>query len=75
MLFNVYELVHHLSSVMILEPCDAIATGTLSGVAAFTKPKLRFLEPGDTVEVETENIGTLRNRVQEERAVTEDRKV
>jgi 2-keto-4-pentenoate hydratase/2-oxohepta-3-ene-1,7-dioic acid hydratase in catechol pathway len=66
MLFNVYEIVHHLSRVMTLEPCDMIATGTPAGVAAFMKPKPRFLKPGDVVEVEVENIGTLRNPIVED---------
>jgi len=66
MIFNVYEIVHHLSRVMTLEPCDIIATGTPGGVAAFMKPKPRFLQPGDIVEVEIENIGTLRNPVAKE---------
>lgn len=66
MVFNVYEVVHQLSRVMTLEPCDIVATGTPSGVAAFMKPKPRFLKPGDTVEVEIENIGTLRNPIAEE---------
>lgn len=63
MLFNVYEIVHHLSKVMTLEPCDLIATGTPAGVAAFMKPKPRFLQPGDVVEVEIEKIGKLRNPI------------
>jgi len=67
MVFNVYEIVHHISRVMTLEPCDIIATGTPAGVAAFMKPKPRFLKPGDTVEVEIEKIGTLRNVVIEEK--------
>jgi len=66
MIFNVYEIVHHLSRVMTLEPCDIIATGTPAGVAAFMKPEPKFLKPGDTVEVEIEKIGTLRNRIVEE---------
>ena len=66
MIFNVYEIVHHLSRVMTLEPCDIIATGTPGGVAAFMKPKPRFLQPGDIVEVEIENIGTLKNPVVKE---------
>ena len=68
MVFNVYEIVHHLSRVMTLEPCDIIATGTPAGVAAFMKPKPRFLEPGDVVEVEVEDIGTLRNPITEDAA-------
>ena len=66
MVFNVYEVIHHLSRVMTLEPCDIIATGTPGGVAVFMKPKPKFLQPGDTVEVEIEKIGTLRNPIAEE---------
>jgi len=65
MIFNVPEIIYHISRVMTLEPCDIIATGTPAGVAAFMKPKPKFLQPGDTVEVEIEEIGVLRNRVQE----------
>jgi 2-keto-4-pentenoate hydratase/2-oxohepta-3-ene-1,7-dioic acid hydratase in catechol pathway len=63
MIFNVYEIVHHISRVMTLEPCDVIATGTPSGVAAFMKPEPKFLKHGDVIEMEIENIGTLRNMV------------
>jgi len=63
MVFNVYEIVHELSRVMTLEPCDVIATGTPAGVAFAMKPKPKFLLPGDVVEIEIENIGKLRNRV------------
>jgi len=66
MIFNVPEIIYHISHVMTLEPCDIIATGTPAGVAAFMKPKPTFLKPGDIVEVEIEKIGTLRNRVQED---------
>lgn len=65
MVFNVYEVIYHISRVMTLEPCDIIATGTPAGVAVFTKPTPKFLSPGDLVEVEIENIGTLRNKVAE----------
>lgn len=63
MVFSVYEVVHRLSRVMTLEPGDVIATGTPAGVAAFMKPHPKYLLPGDTVEVEIEKIGTLRNVV------------
>jgi len=63
MVFNIYEVVHHLSQVMTLEPGDIIATGTPAGVGVFMKPKPRFLSPGDLIEVEIEKIGTLRNIV------------
>jgi len=65
MVFNVYEIVHQISRVMTLEPCDIIATGTPAGVAVFMKPEPKFLSPGDVVQVEIEKIGTLRNRVVE----------
>ncbi len=67
MVFGVYEVIHRLSRVMTLEPGDIIATGTPAGVAAFMKPQPEYLEPGDTVEVEIEKIGTLRNVVVKER--------
>jgi len=66
MVFNVHEVIHHISRVMTLEPCDIIATGTPAGVAVFMKPTPKFLSPGDLVEVEIENIGTLRNKVTKE---------
>jgi 2-keto-4-pentenoate hydratase/2-oxohepta-3-ene-1,7-dioic acid hydratase in catechol pathway len=58
---------HRLSRVMTLEPGDVIATGTPAGVAAFMKPHPKYLLPGDTVEVEIEKIGTLRNMVIKEK--------
>ena len=65
MVFNVYQVVHHLSRVMTLEPCDIIATGTPAGVGVFMKPP-KFLQPGDKVRVEIEGIGSLQNEVIEE---------
>ncbi len=65
MVFNVYEIVHELSRVMTLEPCDIIATGTPAGVAFAMKPEQKFLSSGDVVEIEIENIGVLRNPVVE----------
>ena len=59
---NTNDLVHsvekvlvHVSEVFPLCPGDVIITGTPSGVGP--------LKDGDTVEVEIEGIGTLRNRV------------
>ncbi len=66
MVFGVYEVVHKLSRVMTVEPGDIIATGTPAGVAAFMKPHPEYLSPSDTVEVEIEKIGTLRNVVVKE---------
>jgi 2-keto-4-pentenoate hydratase/2-oxohepta-3-ene-1,7-dioic acid hydratase in catechol pathway len=55
MIFDVFELVSFISSVMTLLPGDIIITGTPAGVGP--------LQIGDTVEVEIEEIGVLRNKV------------
>jgi len=55
MIFDVYELVSFVSSVMTLLPGDVIITGTPPGVGP--------LSVGDTVEVEIEGIGILKNKV------------
>jgi 2-keto-4-pentenoate hydratase/2-oxohepta-3-ene-1,7-dioic acid hydratase in catechol pathway len=65
MIFKVANIVSTLSVIMTLEPGDVIATGTPSGVGYARKPP-RFLTPGDTVEVEIEGIGVLRNSVADE---------
>ena len=66
MVFNVYEIVHHLSRVMTLEPGDLIATGTPAGVGAFMKPQPKFLKAGDRIVMEIERVGRLENYVVEE---------
>ncbi|UCG45684.1 MAG: fumarylacetoacetate hydrolase family protein [Candidatus Bathyarchaeota archaeon] len=64
--FNVYEIVNYISQVMTLEPGDVIATGTPAGVGVWMKPKPKFLSPGDEIEIQVENIGTLRNNIIDE---------
>jgi 2-keto-4-pentenoate hydratase/2-oxohepta-3-ene-1,7-dioic acid hydratase in catechol pathway len=64
MAFSVSEIVHHLSRVMTLEPCDVIATGTPAGVGFATKPP-KYLQHGDVVRIEIEGIGVLENTVEE----------
>ena len=65
MVFNVYEIISHLSRVMTLEPCDIIATGTPAGVGFASKPQQKFLQSGDVVRIEIEGIGILENKVVE----------
>lgn len=60
MIFSVPEIVAFISRVVTLEPGDLIATGTPSGVGNALG---KLLAPGDTVEVEIDGIGVLRNRV------------
>ena len=66
MVFNVYEIVHHLSRVMTLEPGDLIATGTPAGVGVFMRPQPKFLRAGDRIIIEIERVGRLENYVVEE---------
>jgi len=62
MIFCVAELISFVSGTITLEPGDVIATGTPPGVA-MGRPQPRYLQPGDTVEVEIERVGVLRNPV------------
>jgi 2-keto-4-pentenoate hydratase/2-oxohepta-3-ene-1,7-dioic acid hydratase in catechol pathway len=55
MIFSVYELVAFVSGIMTLLPGDVMITGTPPGVGP--------LDPGDTVEIDIENIGVLKNNV------------
>jgi 2-keto-4-pentenoate hydratase/2-oxohepta-3-ene-1,7-dioic acid hydratase in catechol pathway len=64
MVFNVSQIVHHLSRVMTLEPCDIIATGTPAGVGFAMKPP-RYLKDGDVVRIEIGGIGVLENIIKE----------
>jgi 2-keto-4-pentenoate hydratase/2-oxohepta-3-ene-1,7-dioic acid hydratase in catechol pathway len=63
MIFKVDTLISFISTVMTLEPCDIIATGTPAGVGIFAKPEPRLLKVGDVVEIEVERIGPIRNPV------------
>ena len=62
LIFGVPEAVAFLSRVMTLEPGDVIATGTPAGVGQARDPQV-WLRNGDVVEVELDEIGTLRNPV------------
>jgi 2,4-diketo-3-deoxy-L-fuconate hydrolase len=62
MIFGVAELIAFLSAHITLYPGDVISTGTPAGVGCFRQPPL-YLKEGDTVEVEVEALGRLRNPV------------
>ena len=62
MIFDVPTLIEFLSGSTILLPGTVILTGTPHGVGAARKPPV-FLQPGDTVSVDIERIGTLTNPV------------
>jgi 2-keto-4-pentenoate hydratase/2-oxohepta-3-ene-1,7-dioic acid hydratase in catechol pathway len=59
MIFTVAELVAYYARVLTLEVGDVIATGTPAGVGAGARPP-EFIRPGDVVEVEIGELGTLR---------------
>jgi 2-keto-4-pentenoate hydratase/2-oxohepta-3-ene-1,7-dioic acid hydratase in catechol pathway len=60
LIFDIPRLIAAISTAVLLEPGDVIATGTPVGVGlGFTPPK--FLVPGDVVEVTIDGLGTLVN--------------
>ncbi|HEX4070601.1 MAG TPA: fumarylacetoacetate hydrolase family protein, partial [Planctomycetaceae bacterium] len=65
LIFGVEQLIEHISKLITLEPGDLLFTGTPPGVGVARKPPV-FLKPGDRVEIEIGNFGTLSNPVQAE---------
>ena len=58
MIFSVPAIISLISQTLTLHPGDVIATGTPEGVGYARTPQW-LLQPGDTVEVEIEKLGTL----------------
>ena len=54
--------IEYLSTAFTLEPGDLIATGTPEGVGVGMDPPV-FLQPGDVVRCEIDEIGVIENRV------------
>jgi 2-keto-4-pentenoate hydratase/2-oxohepta-3-ene-1,7-dioic acid hydratase in catechol pathway len=65
LLFPFRYLLRYISTWTTLKPGDVISTGTPVGSGARFDPP-RYLQPGDTVEVEVSGIGTLCNPVADE---------
>lgn len=65
MIFDIPRMIEYCSTFTRLEPGDVIATGTPGGVGARRTPPL-WLKPGDTVEVEIDDLGILRNGIADE---------
>jgi acylpyruvate hydrolase len=65
LIFDIPFLIEFISNVITLKPGDLIMTGTPDGVA-FGMESPKFLQNGDVVTVEIENIGRMENRVVEE---------
>jgi 2-keto-4-pentenoate hydratase/2-oxohepta-3-ene-1,7-dioic acid hydratase in catechol pathway len=55
MVYRIDQQIAWLSAAMTLEPGDMISTGSPAGVGK--------IKPGDLIEGEVENIGSIRNRV------------
>jgi len=62
MMFNVSQIIAHLSKAFTLEPGDVIITGTPSGVGFVRNPP-EYLKAGDKIEQYIEKIGYLHNSV------------
>ena len=60
LIFQIPEIVAHISSVVTLEAGDVVATGTPAGVGFARKPP-RFLKAGDEVVIRVQGLGELRN--------------
>ncbi|WHZ12488.1 MAG: Fumarylacetoacetate hydrolase family protein [Burkholderiaceae bacterium] len=59
MIYDIWQQIHHLSQVMTLEPGDLIATGTCAGVGIASGS---FLQDGDVVRAEIDQLGHIENR-------------
>ena len=76
MVFSFAEYLEYLSRDLTLYPGDIISGGTAAGTAADSSPLLpdgtsppdRYLKPGDTVEILSPAVGSLRARIVEKQA-------
>jgi 2-keto-4-pentenoate hydratase/2-oxohepta-3-ene-1,7-dioic acid hydratase in catechol pathway len=59
MLFDVAELIEHISNIAELRPGDVVLTGSPAGNGAYHGV---FLQPGDVIEGEVTGLGSQRNR-------------
>ena len=66
LIYSVPQIIAFCSDFTPLAPGDVIATGTPEGVGHRRNPPL-WMKPGDVLEVEISGIGTLRNRIVDER--------
>ncbi len=62
LIFDIPFLISYFSQVTPLHPGDMISTGTPAGVGSRRKPPV-YLKPGDEIEFEVTDIGTLANTV------------
>lgn len=65
MIWGVAETIMLLSECMTLEPGDVIIMGTPAGVGQARTPPV-WMKHGDTIEIDIERIGVLRNTIEDE---------
>src|SRR5882724_10560333 len=65
LIFGFRYLINYISTFTTLVPGDVIVSGTPTGAGARFDPP-RYLKPGDTIEVEAEGVGVLKNGVADE---------
>ncbi|GGO65541.1 fumarylacetoacetate hydrolase family protein [Bowmanella pacifica] len=63
LIWNVFEQIEYLSSILTLRPGDLIMTGTPAGVG---KGIGLYLKPGDVLEASAEGVGSIKNTVRAE---------
>jgi 2-keto-4-pentenoate hydratase/2-oxohepta-3-ene-1,7-dioic acid hydratase in catechol pathway len=63
LIFSFSKLISYISTIFFLQPGDIILTGSPEGIGALRQVWLR---PGDIVEIDSPQIGTLRNTVKAE---------
>jgi len=66
MIYDIYEQIAYLSTVMTLMPGDILATGTPAGIGA---PTGNWLRVGDVVRAEIDGLGAIENTVVAEPAL------
>jgi 2-keto-4-pentenoate hydratase/2-oxohepta-3-ene-1,7-dioic acid hydratase in catechol pathway len=62
MIVTVVHALTLLTEVLTLEPGDVVAMGTPAGVGYARKPPV-WMQPGDRIEIEIENVGLLSNPI------------
>jgi len=65
MIWGVAETIQLLTECMTLEPGDLIVMGTPAGVGQARNPPV-WMKQGDTIEIDIERIGVLRNTIEDE---------
>ena len=66
MIFPVAETIADVTQGITLEPGDLLVMGTPSGVGHARKPQL-WMKHGDVVEIDIQDVGVLRNPIEDER--------